>query len=67
MEHYSNRQELQQVIESAGGKVSGSITSKTSYLINNNPNSTSSKNQKANQLHIPIITEKEFMEMVKEK
>lgn len=67
LEHYSNRQELQQVIESAGGKVSGSITSKTSYLINNNPNSTSSKNQKANQLHIPIITEKEFMEMVKEK
>ena len=67
LEHYSNRQKLQQVIESAGGKVSSSITFKTSYLINNNPNSTSSKNQKANQLHIPIITEKEFMEMVKEK
>lgn len=67
LEHYSNRQKLQQVIESAGGKVSSSITSKTSYLINNNPNSTSSKNKKANQLHIPIITEKEFMEMVKEK
>ena len=63
LKHFSNRQLLQKAIEDANGKVSSSITGKTSYLINNDPNSTSSKNQKAKQLGIPIITEEEFIEM----
>ena len=58
---FKNRNELQSFIESLGGKVSSSISSKTSYLINNDKNSTSSKNLKAKQLNIPIITEEEFM------
>ena len=63
LKHFSNRQLLQKAIEDANGKVSSSITGKTSYLINNDSNSTSSKNQKAKQLGIPIITEEEFIEM----
>lgn len=59
---YKNRAALQEDIESKGGKVTSSITSKTSYLINNDINSTSSKNQKAKQLEIPIISEQEFIE-----
>ena len=58
---FKNRNELQSFIESLGGKVSSSISSKTNYLINNDKNSTSSKNLKAKQLNIPIITEEEFM------
>ena len=58
---FKNRTELQSFIESLGGKVSSSISSKTNYLINNDVNSTSSKNLKAKQLNIPIITEEEFM------
>ena len=58
---FKNRNELQSFIESLGGKVSSSISSKTNYLINNDVNSTSSKNLKAKQLNIPIITEEEFM------
>lgn len=58
---FKNRNELQSFIESLGGKVSSSISSKTDYLINNDVNSTSSKNLKAKQLNIPIITEEEFM------
>ena len=58
---FKNRNELQSFIESLGGKVSSSISSKTNYLINNDVNSTSSKNLKAKQLNIPIITEEEFI------
>ncbi len=58
---FKNRAELQSFIESLGGKVSSSISSKTNYLINNDVNSTSSKNLKAKQLNVPIITEEEFM------
>ena len=58
---FKNRAELQSFIESLGGKVSSSISSKTNYLINNDVNSTSSKNLKAKQLNIPIITEEEFI------
>ena len=65
LNHYSNRNELKEVIESNGGKVSGSISSKTSYLINNDINSTSSKNKKAKSLGIPIITEDDFEKMLK--
>lgn len=63
--NYSNRNELKEVIESNGGKVSGSISSKTSYLINNDINSTSSKNKKAKSLGIPIIDEEDFANMLK--
>ena len=63
--HFANRNEVKEVIESKGGKVTGSVTSKTDYLINNDVNSTSSKNKKAKELGIPIITEEEFLSMLK--
>lgn len=62
--HYKNRDELVGIIEKFGGKVSGSVSSKTSYLINNNVESTSGKNKKAKELGIPIITEEEFMKLI---
>ena len=64
VEHFVNRNEVKEVIESKGGKVTGSVTSKTDYLINNDVNSTSSKNKKAKELGIPIITEEEFLRML---
>lgn len=64
VEHYSNRNEVKAVIEELGGKVSGSVSSKTDYLINNDSLSSSSKNKKAKELDIPIITEEEFMKML---
>ena len=63
--HYKNRDELKADIVTHGGTVAGSVSSKTSYLINNDINSTSSKNQKAKSLNIPIITEEEFLQMIK--
>lgn len=65
VEHFSNRNEVKAVIEAQGGKVTGSVTSKTNYLINNDNMSSSSKNKKAKELGIPVITEEEFMEMLK--
>lgn len=62
--HYKNRDELVSVIEGMGGKVSGSVSAKTSYLLNNDINSTSSKNKKAKDLNIPIITEEDFIKMI---
>lgn len=62
--HYKNRDELKADIVVHGGTVVGSVSSKTSYLINNDINSTSSKNQKAKSLNIPIITEEEFLKML---
>lgn len=64
VKHYKNRKELSAHIESLGGKVSGSVSSKTDYLINNDINSTSSKNKNANKLGIPIISEEDFMAMI---
>lgn len=61
---YLNRNELINAIESMGGKVSGSVSSKTDFLINNDVNSTSSKNIKAKKLGVPIITEEEFIDMI---
>ena len=61
---YKNRKELESEIESNGGKVSSSVSSNTSYLINNDINSTSSKNKKAKELNIPIITEEEYIQML---
>lgn len=63
--HYANRNELKADIEKNGGKVTGSVTSKTSYLINNDIDSNSSKNKKAKELNIPIITEEQFLSMLK--
>lgn len=60
---FLNRAQLQNKIEEAGGKVTGSITKKTNYLICNDPNSSSTKNKKANELNIPIITEEEFVNL----
>lgn len=62
--HYKNRDELKANIVAHGGTVVGSVSSKTSYLINNDINSTSSKNQKAKSLNIPIISEEEFLSMI---
>lgn len=63
--HFANRNELKAFIESKGGKVTGSVTSKTSYLINNDTTSTSSKNKKARELNIPILSEEDFIEMTR--
>ncbi len=62
--HYKNRDELKADIVTHGGTVVGSVSSKTSYLINNDINSTSSKNQKAKSLNIPIISEEDFLKMI---
>lgn len=64
LKHFSNRDELKQRIKDMGGKVSDSVTSKTSFLINNDSKSTSGKNKKAHELNIPIITEEQFLEMI---
>lgn len=59
--HYKNRDEFKAYVEASGGKVTGSVTSKTSYLVNNDTASASSKNRKAKELGIPIISEEEFV------
>lgn len=64
VEHFANRAEVKEEIEKRGGKVTGSVTSKTNYLINNDVNSTSSKNRKARELGIPILSEEAFLKML---
>lgn len=61
--HFANRGQLKEFIESRGGKVTGSVTSKTSFLINNDKTSNSSKNKKAKELGIPILSEEDFLDM----
>ena len=61
LNHFSNRTELKELIESKGGKVTGSVTGKTDYLINNDTASGSSKNKKAKELGVAIISEEEFL------
>ena len=63
LNHFKNRDELKALIEARGGKVAGSISGKTSYLINNDVNSSSSKNISAKKLGVPIISEDAFIEM----
>ena len=63
LEHFKNRKELQELIERRGGKVTGSVTSKTNYLINNDVASSSSKNKKAWELGVPILSEEEFLKL----
>ena len=65
--HYKNRNELKAYIESQGGKVTGGVSKSTNFLINNDATSQSSKNKKAHELNIPIITEDEFIERFGEK
>ena len=63
VEQFANRNEMKAWIEERGGKVTGSVTSKTTYLINNDTESTSSKNKKARELNIPILSEEELLHM----
>lgn len=67
VEHFKNRKEVQTLIEQRGGKVTGSVTAKTTYLINNDAHSHSSKNKKARELDIPIISEEDFVKMLGEE
>lgn len=67
VEHFKNRKELQELIEERGGKVTGSVTAKTKYLINNDRESSSSKNKKAKELSIPILSEEDFITMLESK
>ena len=65
VEQFKNRNELKAYIEERGGKVAGSVSKNTDYLINNDNMSSSSKNKTAKELGIPIITEEDFLEMIK--
>ena len=64
VQHFASRKELQAFIEARGGKATGSVTAKTTYLINNDVTSNSSKNKKAKELGIPIISEQDFLNMM---
>lgn len=64
VEHFANRKELQELIEAKGGRATGSVTAKTTYLINNDVNSTSTKNKKARELGIPILSEEDFLKLL---
>ena len=66
LEHYANRKDLKAEIEAEGGKVAGSVSAKTDYLITNDPGSGSSKNKKARELGVAIITEEEIIKMLSE-
>lgn len=66
LEHFENRESLKQKLESLGAKVSGSVSAKTSYLVNNDINSNSSKNKKAKQLNVPIINEEQLIHMMEQ-
>lgn len=67
VEHFANRGEVKELIESLGGKVTGSVTGKTNYLINNDKASNSSKNKKAKELGIPILSEEDFLQLAGQK
>lgn len=64
--HFDNRKAMQAAIEELGGKVTGSVTGKTDYLVNNNVASTSGKNKKAKDLEVPIISEEDFLALIDE-
>ena len=66
LEHFSNRSECKKRIEELGGRAAGSVSSKTDYLVNNDASSNSSKNKKAKELQIPIITEDELLSMMEQ-
>ena len=64
LKHFTNRKQLKEEIEQMGGKVTGSVSKKTNYLINNDKDSQSSKNQKAKELEIPILNEEDFLKLI---
>ena len=64
LNHFKNRGELKSFIEEHGGKVTDSVSKKTDYLINNDINSSSSKNKKAHELNIPILTEDDLLKII---
>ena len=64
LQHFHNRREAQDLIERLGGKAAGSVSAKTSYLINNDILSSSSKNKMAKEHNVPIISEEEFIGML---
>lgn len=64
--HFPNRSALKELIEEKGGKATGSVSAKTTYLINNDTTSNSSKNKKAKELNIPILSEEEFLALLNE-
>ena len=64
---FTNRKEAQKIIENLGGKVASSVSKNTDYLVNNDINSTSSKNKKAKELNIPIITDIELKNIIEER
>ncbi len=64
LNHFDNRNQLKALIEEQGGKVTGSVTGKTSYLINNDTTSSSAKNKKARELEIPILSEEDFLKLI---
>ena len=64
LNHFPNRNALKELIECRGGKTTGSVTSRTSYLINNDTASGSSKNRKARELGIPVLSEEDFLKML---
>ena len=66
LEHFTNRNELKELIEKNGGKVSGNVSSKTNFLINNDTASNSSKNKKAKELGVEIISEEDFLKLLEE-
>jgi DNA ligase (NAD+) len=66
VDHFPNRDALKEYIADRGGKVTGSVSAKTDYLINNDVGSTSSKNKKAAQLGIPILSETDFLKLAGE-
>ena len=67
LSHFSNRKELQELIERAGGRAAGSVSAKTAYLVNNDITSTSGKNKKAKELGVPIVTEEDFIKILEGK
>ena len=64
LDHFDNRKQLKEEIEQMGGKVTGSVSKKTDYLINNDKMSQSSKNKKAMELNIPILSEEDFLDLI---
>ena len=67
VKHFANRAEIKELIESLGGTVTGSVTGKTNYLSNNDTASNSSKNKKAKELGIPILSEEDFLQLAGRK
>ena len=64
LKHFENREKLKELIAEEGGKVSSAVSKKTDYLINNDADSSSSKNKKAAELGIPVISEDEFLKLL---